>query len=103
MHPAAKFLLQQRQLRTHAFARRLSPYDEASLLVSTIVRESQEVEGFRCSLATRAPVGLGETPELDYSRLIWVQIQPEFRQPPPELMEEPLAIFLVLENPPPGE
>src|SRR5215470_2594618 len=45
VHPAPEFLLQLPQFSPHPFARRLTPYDEAPLLRSTVVRESQEVEG----------------------------------------------------------
>ena len=93
MHPAAQLLLQLLQFRAHPFARRLAPDDESPLLESTVVRESQEVEGLRLSLSTRAPVRLGETPELDESRFIWMDLQPEFRQPLPELTEEPLSVL----------
>src|SRR5580700_7044252 len=98
MHPASQLLLQLLQFRPHPFARRLTPYDEAPLLESTVMRESQKVEGLRFSLSTRAPVGLGETPELDQSRLLWMEFQPEFRQPLPKLTEEPLRVLAVLET-----
>src|SRR5262245_60975284 len=55
VHPAPEFLLQLLQFGPHPFARRLAPYHEAPLLRSTVVRESQEVEGLRLSLSTFSP------------------------------------------------
>ncbi len=70
MHPASKLLLELLQFRSHPFARRLAPDNEAALLSPTVVRESQEVEGLRFSLTTFAAVGFSASPELDESRFV---------------------------------
>ncbi len=97
MHPAAKLLLDLLQFCSHPFAGRLAPDDEAALLEPTVMRESQEVEALRLSLAAFSAVGFSVTSELDESCFLWVQLQPELRQPFLERSQKSFGVVTVLE------
>ena len=58
---------------------------------------TQEVERLRFALSPRGPVLGGVPPELDQSRLVRVQLQPEPGEPLMKVAQEPLRILLVLE------
>src|SRR5258707_216197 len=62
------------------------------------MREAQEVESFRFSLSTSPPVRGSAPPELDQSRLVWMQFQPELRQPLSKVAKKPLGVLTVLET-----
>src|ERR1039457_901936 len=88
------------QLGRHALPDGLSlDHEEARLLARpTDVSETQKVEGLRFSLATFLPALGGVTPKLNQARFLWMQLQSEFPQPFPQLHQEPLGFFLVLES-----
>jgi hypothetical protein len=98
VHPASKFLLELLQFRSHPFACRLAPDDEAALLRPTVMRESQEVEGLRFALTTFPAVYFSVSSELDQSCFIWMEFQPEFRQPFPKGIQETFSVLTVLET-----
>ena len=54
-------------------------------------------ERLRFALSPRGPVPGSVPPELDQSRLVRVQLQPEPREPLVKVAQEPLRILLVLE------
>lgn len=59
--------------------------------------EPEEREGFRLSLSALLPIGRREAPELDQSRLLWMDLQSKLRQPFLKVVQEPLCVRLVLE------
>ncbi len=89
------------QLGCHALADGLTVYGEMACLVvrPADVGETQEVEGLRFPFPMLLPVLGGVAPKLDQARFLRVQFQPELRQPFPQLLQEPLGFFPVLETP----
>src|SRR6266542_6724440 len=65
---------------------------------SHIVRETQERERLRLSLAPLLPVGLRESTKLDPSRLLRMNLQPELGQPLLKLFQKPLRVRPLLES-----
>ena len=61
------------------------------------MRETEKVERFRLALAPGCPVADGEPPELDQPGLLRVQLQPELREPLPQVGQEPLCVPAMLE------
>jgi hypothetical protein len=58
VHPAAQLCLKGMQLCHHSLLRRFPPDDERTIapLLPAVMREAQEREGFRLSLAAPSPV-----------------------------------------------
>jgi hypothetical protein len=70
VHPRSKRLLNLLQLRFQPFADRLPPNGESPFAGSpATVRESQKREAFRLFLATRLPIDLRESAELNQPSL----------------------------------
>jgi hypothetical protein len=87
------------KLRLQPFAHRLTQHRKPALpSLPAAVREAEEVE---CLRRTSVPAILSITPrtaaELDQSRLLGVQFQPEVREPLAQLSKEPLSLDLMLE------
>jgi hypothetical protein len=61
------------------------------------VRETQKVEGFRLPFPIPLSIFDGKSPELNQARLFRMQFQPELSQPSPQLLQESLRYFPVLE------
>jgi hypothetical protein len=73
MHPSAELLLDFQQLGPHSFADRFALYGIAPLpVLPADMRESQEAERPRLSFSSLFPVLLGEPPELNPARFVWV-------------------------------
>src|SRR5215469_17780114 len=62
----------------------------------TNVGETQKAEGLRVPYSTPLPVLSGKAPEFNQARFLRMQLQPEFRQPFPQLLQELLRVLLVL-------
>src|SRR5215470_4647146 len=60
------------------------------------MREPQEIERLRPAQTPPLPIPSGVPPELDQPRLVRMQAQPELRQPPAKLDQEPPRIILML-------
>src|SRR5262250_3068103 len=60
------------------------------------MREPQEIERLRPAQTPPRPIPSGVPPELDQPRLVRMQAQPELRQPPAKLDQEPPRIILML-------
>jgi hypothetical protein len=56
------------------------------------VRESQKVERLGFPFPSSFPVSLGEPPELNPARLVWVQFQTKLQQPLPKFHQESLCV-----------
>jgi hypothetical protein len=51
-------------------------------------RQPQEIKGLRLSFPTLPPVFGGKAPEFNQARFFRMQLQPEFRQPFSQLLQE---------------
>ena len=93
-----ELVLDLAQLRPHPFRDGDTPQPEpAAVGPRADVREAEEVEDLRLTLAPLPSSLGGEPPELDQPRLVRVQLQPEPRKPFTKLDPEPPRIPLVLE------
>jgi hypothetical protein len=99
VHPSAQFRFDGFQLGCHTFADCLPQYRELARLVygSASVRETQKVKGFRLPFPIPLSIFDGKSPELYQARLFRMQFQPELSQPFPQLLQESLRYFPVLE------
>jgi hypothetical protein len=87
--PLVKLVPDRGQRRSHALLGRQSYDLELPCSVrSTTVRKAQEVERFRSALPPPAPPVDRKPAELDQTRLVRVQGEPELRQPFPEVLQE---------------
>ena len=64
---------------------------------SASVRETQKVKGFGLPFPIPLSIFDGKSPELYQARLFRMQFQPELSQPFPQLLQESLRYFPVLE------
>jgi hypothetical protein len=98
MLPALKLDLNGFELRGHPLCRRDSPDSKSSATpeVPAMMREPQEYEGFRFSLATPFSVSEGKPPELDQPRLVRMQFQTELHQPFLKITQESFGVSPVL-------
>ena len=99
VHARFKLGFHRLELRLPPFAHRLAQHRKAppSRLPAT-VREAQEVEAIRCAPITAfLSVQARKATELDESRLLGVQFQPEVREPLAQLSEEPFRLDSMLE------
>jgi hypothetical protein len=71
---ADKLCLNRMQLRHHPLLSRFAPDDKGPVAPAfpAVVRETQEREGFRLSLAALLPIPSGVPPELNQPRLVRV-------------------------------
>jgi hypothetical protein len=99
VHPSAQFRFDGFQLGCHTFADGLPHHRELARLVygSAGVRETQKVKGFRLPFPIPLSIFDGKSPELYQARLFRMQFQPELSQPFPQLLQESLRYFPVLE------
>src|SRR3974390_2229108 len=73
MHPSAELLLDFQQLGPHSFADRFALHGIAPIpVLPADMRESQKVERIGLPFSSQFPVLLGEPPELNPARLVWV-------------------------------
>ena len=61
------------------------------------MREPQKVEALRLPCPTASPVSDRPTSELDQPSFRRMQLQPELRQPFPELFQKPFGLAAVLQ------
>jgi hypothetical protein len=96
--PMSKLCLYGFELPNHPLCRRDSPDGKGSTTpeMSTMMREPQEHEGFRFSLATPFSISEGKPPELDQPRLVRMQFQSELHQPLLKITQESFGISPVL-------
>ena len=87
------------KLRLQPFAHRLTQNRKPALAsLPAAVREAKEVEGLRCtSITAFLTVRSRIATELDKSRLLGVQFQPEVCEPLAQLGQEPLSLDSMLE------
>src|SRR3989442_11280535 len=99
MHPSPQLRSNLLQLRCHALADRLAVYREVARLVvgPTDLGETQKIEGLRLPFSSLLPSLSGIAPEFNQARLVRVQFQPELPQPFPQLLQELLCFFSMLE------
>src|SRR5215471_12825504 len=99
MHSLSQLLPYFFELGCHAFADRFPVDREFARLVvcPTNVGETQKAEGFRLPYSTPLPVLSGKAPEFNQARFLRMQLQPEFRQPFPQLLQELLRVLPVLD------
>ena len=62
------------------------------------VGETKEIERLRLPQTLGHSPSGSMLPELDQPGLVWMQLQPELREPFAEVRQEPLRVFLVLET-----
>ena len=73
MHPSTELLLDFQQLGPHSFVDRFALYSIAPIpVLPADMRESQKVERIGLPFSSLFPVLLGEPPELNPARLVWV-------------------------------
>ena len=98
MHASLKFGFYLPQLGLQPLADGLPQNREAPTvpLLRTDVRETEEVERFRFSLAAPVSISGREQPELDKPRLIGIQLQPELSEALLKLQLESFGIHLTL-------
>ena len=58
--------------------------------------EPQKIERLGLAFSSLVPVDLGEPPEFNPSRFVWVQFQPELPQPVLEFLKEAVCLCLML-------
>src|ERR1700686_3121512 len=98
VHAFAELLLDLLQLCPHTLADRHAPYGEASVPVfSADVRKAQKIERLRLAFSSSRSIFFGEPPELDQTRFVWMEFQPELRQPFPKVFQKTLCFRSVLE------
>ncbi|HVI80269.1 MAG TPA: hypothetical protein VM715_19355, partial [Candidatus Acidoferrum sp.] len=91
-------LLDFQQLGPHPFAHRLALQSIAPVpVLPADVRESQKVERLGFPFPSSFPVSLGEPPELNPARFVWVQFEPELPQPLQKVRQESVCVRQVLE------
>src|SRR6202051_3052150 len=99
MHACAELLLDLLQLCPHTLADRHALHDKTSVPVfSADVREAQEVECFRLVFPSPRPIFFGVPPELNQTRFVRVEFQPELRQSFLKVLQETLRFSSVLET-----
>jgi hypothetical protein len=99
VHAGFKFGFHRLKLRLPPLAHRLAQHREAALpCLPATVREAQEVEApRRAPITAFLSVRARKATELDESRLLRMQFQPEVREPFAQLREEPLGLDSMLE------
>jgi hypothetical protein len=87
-------------LGCHTLADRLTVHLEVSrlMILPTNVSETQKVKGLRLPLPSLGPPFRGIAPEFDQTRLLWMQLQPEFPHPLLQVRQELLGFFPVLKS-----
>jgi len=99
MHALAKLLLDFLQLLPHPLANRGAPHREVPFpVLPADVREPKKVERLRFAFPSSFPVLFGKPPELDQTRLVGMEFQPELSQSLPELLQESLRVRPMLES-----
>jgi hypothetical protein len=98
--PADQLRFQCSEFRHHPLPCRFAPDNECpvALALPTIVREAQERESFRLSLAPLLPISFGVFAELDQPSLFRMQFQTKLRQPLPKHLEKAIGIRSALET-----
>src|ERR1700730_8027753 len=88
------------QLGCHTLADRLTVHLEVSrlMILPTNVSETQKVKGLRLPFPSLGPPFRGIAPEFDQTRLLWMQLQPEFPHPLLQVRQELLGFFPVLKS-----
>ena len=99
MHALVKLLLDFLQLLPHPLADRRAPHREVPFpVLPADVREAKKVERLRFAFPSSFPVLFGKPPELDQTRLIWMEFQPKLPQSFPEILQETLRVCPMLES-----
>src|SRR5215831_711102 len=100
MLPADQLHFDSFELCQHPLLRRLAPDDEApvALVLPAVVREAQERESLRLSLAAPFPISFGMLPELNQPCLFRMQFQAELSQTFPEHIKKTLGFRPTLET-----
>ena len=97
VHPSTQLLLNFQQLGPHPFAHRLALQSIAPVpVLPADMRESQKVERLGFPFSSLFPVSLGEPPELNPARFVWVQLQPKLQQPLPKFHQESVCVRQML-------
>ena len=68
------------------------------LALGTVVRESQEIEGFWFPLSPLFPVFFGVPSEFDQPRFLWLKFQAELFESVPHIFQESFCFVFVLEG-----
>src|SRR5579863_2667067 len=100
VHPLLQLLPNFLQFGCHTFADRSPTYREIALRLArpTDVGETQKVKGLRLPFPTLRPALSGISPKLNQACLLRMQLQPEFPHALPQLLQESLSVFPVLET-----
>src|SRR6266568_3239189 len=98
VHACAELLLDLLQLCPHTLADRYTLHTETSVPVfSADVREAQKIERLRFAFPSSRSIFFGEPPELNQTRFVWMEFQPELRQPFPKVFQKTLCFRSALE------
>src|SRR5262250_374304 len=96
VHASSELVLYFFQLGGHALGDRLSLEGELPILgLPVYMRESQEPERSGFTFSSLLPIELGESSELNQSRLVRVKLQPKLLQPLCNMVSEAFCIGLV--------
>ena len=99
VHASPQFLLQGPQLGLPPLAHRLSQHREVSFPgFSAAVRKPQEVEGFRCAVATVSSIVFRVAAKLNDSRFVGMQLEAKPRESLAQFSPKPLCFVSMLES-----
>src|ERR1035441_9591066 len=92
VHTCAELLLDLLQLSPHTLADRHALHAKTSVPVfSADVREAQKIERLRLAFPSSRPIFFGEPPELNQTRFVRMEFQPELGQSFPKVLQQTLA------------
>src|SRR5262249_29472601 len=99
VHASPQFFFHRPQLGLPPRAHRLSQYREVPLPgFPATVRKAKEVERLRCAGTPLSSVVFGITSELDDSRFVRVQLEPEPRKSLTQFRQKPLCFIPMLKS-----